>query len=116
MREKTRYYEPDDWVVVEVRYLNGDVERKVMAGWAGSYTSGRSWKLSSGITDETISPEKKFVFKNYSGSVYICDPNSYGLDWYTASMLKAIENDAVEYGAKVTLLAEYMTRAKELSC
>ena len=60
-------YTPDAWVVLEFEY-SGEVIRKVFAGWYGGYTTGDSWKLSSGITKVEYEGDI-ILFHNYSGSI-----------------------------------------------
>ena len=67
-------YNPDNWVVLKID--NGtEIIYKILAGWSGSYLSGNSWKLNSGIT-EIEEDEKYFHFRGYSGSVYHCHKES----------------------------------------
>ena len=42
-------YTPDSWVIVKIQSEKYGTIYKVLAGWAGSYLYGASWKLSSGI-------------------------------------------------------------------
>jgi hypothetical protein len=77
-------YTPDTWVVLEFDY-DGDVIRKVFAGWYGGFANGDAWKLSSGIT-ETKDFEDRYEFLNESGSLYICHKNAYGMGGYQSSI------------------------------
>jgi hypothetical protein len=74
----------------------GNTFYKVLAGWAGSYTHGASWKLNSGVEKVTRDGDW-FEFAGHSGSVYRCHKNSYGLTAYTAGILdsfyKQIESE-----------------------
>ena len=67
-------YNPDNWVVVYFKTENPHY--RVVAGWGGGYTTGNSWKMSSGIVGVTIN-EDKFTFTGYSGSTYLCHKDSY---------------------------------------
>ena len=42
-------YTPDSWVIVKIQSEKYGTIHKVLAGWAGSYLYGASWKISSGI-------------------------------------------------------------------
>lgn len=84
-------YVPDRWIVLEFNY-KGDIIRKVFAGWYGGYTTGDSWKLSSGIT-ETTEHEDRYEFLNHSGSVYICYKTAYGTSGYMGGVLHSFEKD-----------------------
>lgn len=72
-------YNPDEWVLLKVKYKEGDVSYRVFAGWRGGYTTGDSWKLSSGtvkITKETVwkmsGSYQLLHMTQESGSVYTC--------------------------------------------
>ena len=73
-------YYPDRWVIIEIDY-NGDVIRKVLAGWYGGFASGDSWKLSSGITDIKLEGDV-YAFTNESGSIYYCHKNNNSMSSY----------------------------------
>lgn len=78
-------YTPDRWVIVEIGKKGYPTDRKVLAGWSGSYLEGQSWKLSSGITKET-EHDDRYEFENYSGSVYVCSKGDYGFNFITMSV------------------------------
>jgi hypothetical protein len=63
---------PDYWIVLKVNGIY-----KVLAGWAGSYLYGQSWKLNSGIVKVEEDGEY-YLFHGYSGSVYRCHKRCYG--------------------------------------
>ena len=70
-------YIPDNWVV-----LKFSTHYRVLAGWTGDYVNPDSWQLNSGIlsVEET---EDCFLFHGYSGSVYQCNKNRYGIKMNT---------------------------------
>jgi hypothetical protein len=108
-------YTPDRWVVLEFDY-DGDVIRKVFAGWYGGYLNGDSWKLSSGITN-TREFDDRFEFENHSGSLYTCYKSAYGMGGYQSSVLAKFEREieeAVAAGKKVSLkiIEEYNVETK----
>lgn len=88
-------YFPDNWVVI---FINGDQPHyKILAGWSGSYTSGDSWKLNSGIT-RVEKNDTNYLFYGSSGSCYICHKDSYGLrmnNVYVWDKLKSLHGDKV---------------------
>ena len=80
-------YTPDRWVVLE---FNGpsmsEPVHKVFAGWYGGFTSGESWKLNSGIV-KTKRNGKRWDFEGYSGSLYRCHEQGYGMSGYMTNVL-----------------------------
>ena len=78
-------YTPDNWVILKMTSPD-DVCYKVLAGWYGGYTTGDSWKLSSGIIDIT-STDSYFLFPQHSGSTYLCHKSQEKLSMMTSSML-----------------------------
>lgn len=108
-------YTPDRWVVFEFDH-DGDVIKKVFAGWYGGYASGDSWKLSSGVTNQREF-EDRYEFENHSGSLYICYKNGYGMSGYMSDIFSSFEKqvrEAIESGNKVNmkLLSEYETEVR----
>jgi len=70
------HYTPDSWQLVKI---NGtDPHYRIFGSWSGGYLYGDSWKLNSGVTDVT-EDDKYFYFYGYSGSVYQCHKNGYGI-------------------------------------
>jgi hypothetical protein len=80
-------YTPDTWVIVRMK-TSDETVYKVLAGWYGGFSTGDSWKLSSGITQV-----KEFAgvceFLNYCGSTYECFDNAEGLSSLTNNMLQS---------------------------
>lgn len=80
-------YTPDRWVVLE--FTNSSLEtsvQKIFAGWYGGFYGGDSWKLNSG----NVSCHKNnnwYEFLGYSGSVYTCHVNGYGMNHYMQDIL-----------------------------
>lgn len=106
-------YTPDRWVVLEFDY-DGDVIRKVFAGWYGGYLNGDSWKLSSGITN-TREFDDRFEFENHSGSLYTCYKGAYGMSGYMsgihASFQKQVD-EAPDKNVTMKLIEEYNVKTK----
>lgn len=83
-------YTPDRWVIVKVSPAEpADEHYRVFATMAGGYLTGNSWKLNSGITSVTET-NKSYMFHGSSGSVYMCNKQSYGLSGYGASVLDGL--------------------------
>ena len=83
---------PDKWVVLQINN-KGEVFYKVLAGWSGSYLYGQSWQLNSGIVKVEIEDDY-YLFHGYSGSIYKCHKDGYGLNSMTASILTKLQNKA----------------------
>ena len=79
-------FNPDQWVVVEVKtpHHHG---RKVLASWHGDYIAGDRWRMSSGIT-KVDDNNDHYVFHNESGSIYKCFKQSQGMSVYTAALFE----------------------------
>jgi hypothetical protein len=77
-------YIPDRWVMLKLKNDKEEVY-KVFAGWAGSYLGGQSWKLNSGVTKVEEEGEY-YLFHGYSGSVYKCHKNGYGMTSYMGAV------------------------------
>lgn len=78
-------YRPDNWKLMKV-YINDMTFYRVVAGWAGSYTSGRSWKLSTPVV-EIRKVDGSVQVKTQSGSIYDLHPSANYLDYYTSGIL-----------------------------
>lgn len=85
-------YWPDKWVVLQINN-KGEVFYKVLAGWSGSYLYGQSWQLNSGIKCVDVE-DNYYLFHGYSGSIYKCHKDGYGLNSMTASILTKLQNNA----------------------
>lgn len=82
-------YTPDRWVMLKISH-EGVPTYKILAGWYGGYSNGDSWKLNSGVT-QIKETDTEYLFYGYSGSVYHCHKQSYGLSTYTASILNGFQ-------------------------
>jgi len=69
---------------------NNGTDYKVFATWSGGYLSGDSWRTNSCISkvEET---DTHYIFRGYSGSVYECHKEAYGMTVYGASVLGNIK-------------------------
>ena len=98
-------YTPDRWVMLKI-CSKGNTTYKVLAGWGGSYLHGQSWKLNSGVT-KVEEDGQCYLFHGYSGSVYRCHKNSYGLTSFTTGILASFQKDvATTEGVSLDMLPE----------
>jgi len=89
-------YNPDNWVVIHVK--GDDPHYRVLAGWSGGYTTGKSWRMNSGIT-KVEEDDGAYYFSGSSGSTYRCGKGTYGLkmsNYYIWVQLQEIHGDKVE--------------------
>lgn len=97
-------YRPDAWVVVKITNKE-EVLHKVVAGWSGSYLYGNSWKINSGIKGVTYE-DGCYRFFGFSGSIYECRENGYGLRVCNAIGYEQLERACEKYGSEVEILDE----------
>lgn len=71
-------YYPERWMILKIIEANNNTHYRVFASWGGSYLSGQSWKMNSGIV--SVDEDDIYLyFKGSSGSVYACrKTNTYG--------------------------------------
>lgn len=93
-------YNPDNWVVLKVKHPK--LHYRVLAGWSGSYFTGDSWRINSGITRVDDDGDNYFFYGN-TGSVYRCHKSSYGLRGNNAHIYEQLKN---KYGGKIEMLDE----------
>lgn len=94
-------YIPDNWVILRIVH-EGQTYHKVLAGWTGSYVSGDSWRMNSGIT-EVVEEPNHWLFHGASGSVYRCNKDRYGLRHNNAGVYNQLKE---KYGDAIKLLPE----------
>lgn len=98
-------YIPDKWVIIKLTSHVG-THYRVVGSWYGGYTSGDSWKISSGI-EAAHYEDYKYIFPQTSSSIYHCDEDNYGMSFYTQEVLISYMNRADESGElEITLLSE----------
>ena len=95
-------YRPDRWVIVKIVT---PTERlyKVFASWSGGYGGSDSWKMNSGITRASL-VDDRWEFDGYSGSVYSCHKESYGVSGYNGNVLQNFINKATEIDAVIEIM------------
>lgn len=99
-------YIPDKWVIVKITEP-GEFTYKVFAGWLEGYTTAPSWKLNSGIVNVTMDGDY-FMFEGYSGSIYRCHKNQYGMSSYMMDIYKSLEKlvEGNHHNLTIDVLAE----------
>lgn len=100
-------YEPEAWVLLDM----GENVFKIFGAWRGSYLTGESWKMNSGI--ESVEEfEEYYDVLGYSGSIYRCYKNSVHsggmytsrvLDDYKRKLPQIKEIDMEDYLAKINV-------------
>lgn len=95
-------YQPDRWVMLKISDDTTTIY-KVLASWYGGFAGSDSWKLNSGVTHVAVD-EGAYLFHGSSGSVYRCDPASYGMSGYTSGVFNQLKTRASEQGAGVEML------------
>lgn len=102
-------YVPDKWALAVVDF-DGETYYRVLGSWYGGYTTGDSWKLSSGVLENqiTIDEDGSFVSPQSSGSCYILGQSNYGMSGYTANIANNFVREAEDSKGylKFTVLSE----------
>jgi len=95
-------YTPHRWVML---HLGTDTQSsyKILAGWYGGYLDGDSWKLNSGCT-KVESAGDYLMFTGYSGSIYRCHKEAYGLSSYTSQILEGFRERIKDNDAFIVML------------
>jgi len=79
---------PEKWIMVKITMIETDeVLYKIFASWSGGFMGSNSWRMNSGVTKVT-EDDKFFYFAGHSGSLYQCDKQSYGSNWFCLAVLK----------------------------
>lgn len=94
-------YFPDSWVVLKMN-TGKETVYKVLAGWAGGFTNGDSWRMNSGISFVT-KVKDHFNFYGSSGSCYECHKDSYRLTMPTSEIYYQLREN---FAAAVELMPE----------
>ena len=96
-------YTPDSWVIVKIQSEKYGTIHKVLAGWAGSYLYGASWKLSSGIVTFEDKGEHYESLQD-SGSTYILYKSSERMSAIMASTFASIEEQLKGNGGTIEVI------------
>jgi len=94
---------PDKWVVVKI--ITEKIIYKVFGCWSGSYLTGDSWRMNSGIASIKDIGDA-YEFTGYSGSIYVCSKNSYGANGYGAMVLSSMTQEALKNDVITVVLDE----------
>ena len=87
-------YTPDSWTILRMTTPEETIY-KVLASWYGGYTTGDSWKLSSGITEVNDSGGY-YALPQYSGSSYQCNKSAEHMSVIMAMMLSSWQEQVKE--------------------
>ena len=83
MNKYTAGYHPDHWVVIKIPSTG---LYKVLAGWDDS-----SWRINSGI-NLVVDHDDEVHFYGYSGSLYVCNKDKFGVTPATHSVYDQIKH------------------------
>lgn len=86
MTDRRIDYHPDRWMILKVTE-SAKTHYRVFATWGGSYLSGQSWKMNSGI-DSVDEDNTYFYFTGASGSVYACYKGEDAYGAYSFGMMQ----------------------------
>lgn len=78
-------YTPDRWVLIEITNEE-EIIYKIFGSWLGGYANGDAWRLNSGISNIEENDNCYFV-NGESGSLYLCNKNSYGINNYSRKII-----------------------------
>ena len=90
---------PEKWCLFQA----GEDLVKVMASWTGDYLHGAKWRTNSGI-ESVKETEDSWLITGYSGSVYECRKDAYGIHWYAESVLKLPQLEPIQQEDAITYL------------
>lgn len=74
---------PNKWVIFK---CNNGSDYKVFGMWSGGYLDGDSWRANSCIK-KVEEKDDHYLFHGFSGSIYWCHKEAYGVTAYGASIL-----------------------------
>lgn len=96
---------PDKWLLLKITPNDSEEQvYKVFATWFGSYLSGSSWRMNSGVMSARLENDY-IVFTGHSGSEYWCLINGYGCTGYGRSVLGEFIENAKPH-AKIEVMDE----------
>jgi len=98
-----RTYRPDKWELIKV-VKDDQVIYKVLGEWSGSYLTGYSWRISSGVVG-LMKTKGNYIFQNHSGSIYKCGIQAKYLGLTTSSIFEKIKEQAEEENFTVELIS-----------
>jgi len=94
-------YTPRSWIVVEITSVQGEKIEKVLATWGIS-----EWKLNSGnqFVEEFADC---WEFHGYSGSLYVCYKDCYGMNSYMQGIYNNFEHQLKLGGGSIKIVDKY---------
>lgn len=87
-------YTPDRWLAIKIASKE-DSHHRIFACWYGSFTTGDSWKMNSGISS-VIEKDDYYDVTGDSGSIYRCYKDAYGISSYGDSVLSKFIREGAE--------------------
>lgn len=88
---------PEKWVIVKI----DNKGYKVFGSWVGGYLGSDRWKLNSGIKSVELKDDFYYI-TGYSGSIYKCHKNSYGIaSSYSRAVLSSLIDKAKISGINI---------------
>ena len=95
---------PDRWVMIKINHTSENIY-KILASWYGGYTQGDIWRMNSSVVN--VEEDGDFYnFYGFSGSVYRCHKNAYGMTAYASSILEKFQDRAKTEMYSMELLDE----------
>lgn len=77
---------PGNWKICKISGSEvGEPYYRLLCSWYGSYTTGDSWKMSSGVT-KIYDKVTYYEIHNVSKSIYACFKNCEGFSVYGSSI------------------------------
>lgn len=92
-------YKPIVWCILSIKRQGFEPFYKVLAGW------GDDWRLNSGITNH-IKEDGRHNFMGVSGSIYSCEPQTYGVNELSRKILTSVLEKADKEGVFVYVMPE----------
>lgn len=98
-----RVYKPDLWVLVKITSNNNPTYFKILGSWYGGFTSGDSWRFSSGCLSPQVDGDN-IVWPQNSGSTYHVSKKNVGMNNYTSNIYSVLCDEARAQGAELTVV------------
>lgn len=99
-------YHPDSWKIVVIDSVKHGQVYKVLASWYGGFTTGDSWKLSSGIKSMQLTEGeygKIYTMPQSSGSVYVLNQNSEHVSGIMGNVFRSFADEAEDSQGAFTI-------------
>jgi hypothetical protein len=95
-------YTPDRWKIIKITPVDTTIppHYRVFACWYGGFTGSDSWRMNSGIMKAT-KEDSNYLFEGSSGSVYVCNENTYGISGYGQNVLNNLITNSREITIEV---------------